>query len=133
MAKESERVRVMKENFMNLHNAGYSIPQIAEQHNLDKMTVYRHLQEIADANNVSRESLLQIVRSPSERAIQKEEERKARITVEELRQGYKEVGQGIDSLKAKISEIFSFFSQYFSQNLDFVFTNAKFCGIIVPT
>jgi len=108
MSKESERVRLMKENFMRLHNAGYSIPQIAKEYNLDKMTVYRHLQKIADDNNVSRKDLLQIVRKPSERAIQKEEERKAKVTVEELRQGFKEVGEHIQNLIGKIDEVLEY-------------------------
>lgn len=108
MARESERVRLMKENFMRLHNAGYSIVQIAEEYNLNKMTVYRHLQDIADTNKVSRESLLQIVRSPSERAIQKEEERKTKVTVEGLREGFREVGERIDFLIEEISEVLDY-------------------------
>lgn len=108
MARESERVRLMKENFMRLHNAGYSIPQIAEQHNLDKMTVYRHLQEIADANSVTRESLLQIVKTPSERTLQRQEELKAKVTVEGLRQGFKDVGEHIETLIGNIEEVIAF-------------------------
>ena len=111
MARETERVRLMKENFMRLHEAGYSIVQIAEQYNLGKDTVYRHLQGIADANKVSRESLLQIVRTPSERAIQKEEERKTKVTVEGLRQGFREVGERIDSLIGEIDEVLEYEKQ----------------------
>lgn len=108
MAKESERVRLMKENFMNLHNAGYSIPEIAEKHNLSADTVYRHLQKIADANNVSRKELLKIVRAPSERAIQKEEERKTKVTVEELRDGFRQAGERIDFLIGEIDGILQY-------------------------
>ena len=55
---EVEQVKFMKENFMELHQQGLSVPKIAEQFNLPQMVVYNALQEIADTNGVSRESLL---------------------------------------------------------------------------
>ena len=41
MLKESERTRVMKENFMALHLEGDTIAEIAERYNLSKVTVYQ--------------------------------------------------------------------------------------------
>ena len=61
--KRSEKVSRMIDNFMELHNQGYTIPQIAEKFKLSETTVRIHLQEIADNNGVSRDSLLQIVHS----------------------------------------------------------------------
>lgn len=61
MATESERVVQMKANFMNLHQEGWSISEIADKYNLSKPTVYRHLETIASQNGVTRESLLQHV------------------------------------------------------------------------
>ena len=103
MARESERMRLMKENFMELHQQGFTIPEIAAKFNLGKATVYHTLQEIADANGVSRESLLQVVRTPTERAY-KEEAKKVKVNVEELKNGFKEAGNLLDSLIGIIDE-----------------------------
>lgn len=103
MAKESERMRLVKANFMELHQQGLSIPEIAEKYNLGRATVYHALQTIADANGVSRESLLQIVRKPRERAY-KEEAKKVKVNVSELENGFKEVGNMIDSIINIIDE-----------------------------
>lgn len=84
MAKESERMRQMKECFIRLHEEGVSISEIAEKFNLGESTVYQKLQEIADANGVTRDSLLQQVRTPSERAY-KEEAKRIQVNVEEMR------------------------------------------------
>lgn len=62
-SKRSEKVSRMIDNFMELHNEGYTIPEIAKKFNLSETCVRNHLQEIADNNGVSRESLLQIVHS----------------------------------------------------------------------
>lgn len=97
MARVSERMRLMKENFMTLHQQGFTIPEIAEKYNLGRATVYHTLQEIADANGVKRESLLQIVRTPSERAYN-EEAKRIKVDVGELRQGFTDVGNSLDRL-----------------------------------
>lgn len=54
----TQRVQKLLDNFMELHNQGYSIPKIAEICGVDFSTVYSHLQEIADSNGVSRDELL---------------------------------------------------------------------------
>jgi len=56
--KASERVNLMKENFMKLHEEGKSIAQIAATFGITGRAVYLNLQSIADANGVTRESLL---------------------------------------------------------------------------
>ena len=53
-----ERVRLMKKNFMELHEAGCTVQKIARMYELGESTVYDALEEIAAANNVPRESLL---------------------------------------------------------------------------
>ena len=58
MDRVSERVVRMKQNFMRLHNEGKTIKEIAEIYNLHYTTVYDYLQEIADANNMTRTDLL---------------------------------------------------------------------------
>lgn len=103
MARESERMRLMKENFMELHQQGFTIPEIAEKYNLGKATVYHTLQDIADANGVSRESLLKIVRTPTERAY-KEEAKRVKVNVTELKKGFEEAGKQLDFLIGIIDE-----------------------------
>lgn len=58
MSNEHERTLRMKGEYSNLHMQGYGPQDIAKKFNLSPCTVYSHLQEIADANGVSRESLL---------------------------------------------------------------------------
>lgn len=53
-----ERVRLMKKNFMELHEAGCTVSKIARMYDLGESTVYDALEEIAAANNISRDSLL---------------------------------------------------------------------------
>ena len=104
MSTESERTRVMKENFMALHLEGFSIPEIGEKYNLTRATVYRHLQEIADANNVTRDSLLQVLRTPTERQIA-DESKYIKVTAEELENGFKNTDDAIGNLLGLIDKI----------------------------
>ena len=55
----SERVTLMKENFMSLHNQGYTILQIAEKYGITRVSIYHYLAEIAKKNGVDRDSLLE--------------------------------------------------------------------------
>lgn len=64
MLSKSERTLRMKEAFISLHKQGLTLKQIAHRFDLDSSTVYAHLQEIADAAGVPRESLLQFPHSP---------------------------------------------------------------------
>lgn len=87
MPKESERTKLMKENFMSLHNRGLTISEIAQKYNLSDQTVYNSLQAIADANGVSRESLLQVIKTPSDKAYAREVE-KVKVDVGNLIHGF---------------------------------------------
>ena len=57
-SKKTLRVTQMKSSFMGLHSAGVPIEEIAERFGITPRTIYIHLQEIADENGVSRDSLL---------------------------------------------------------------------------
>jgi predicted DNA-binding protein YlxM (UPF0122 family) len=48
----------LKKNFMKHHEEGKTIKEIAELYNVSIRHIYTSLQDIADENNVSRESLL---------------------------------------------------------------------------
>lgn len=107
MLKVSERTHVMKENFMPLHLEGSSIPEIASRYNLSQTTVYRHLQDIANAHGVSRESLLQriIVRIPTTDKQYAEEERKMKVTAEELDAAFTEANVTLTNLINLIDKV----------------------------
>ena len=62
--EETQRVKNMKENFMTCHQDGLDIPQIAEKFEVNVTTIYKLLQEIADANGVERKELLKRVHRP---------------------------------------------------------------------
>lgn len=63
-SNKHERTLKMMENFMQHHNDGMTIKQIAQKYDLVLSTVYKNLQTIADKAGVSRESLLEVVHSP---------------------------------------------------------------------
>ena len=97
MPKEPERTKLMKENFMSLHNRGLMISEIAQKYNLSDQTVYNSLQAIADANGVSRESLLQVIKTPSDKAYAREVE-KVKVDVGNLIHGFEGAENQIKSL-----------------------------------
>lgn len=68
---QSERTLRMKRSFMQLHNCGYSIKEIARLFDLDGSSVYRLLDEIVTSYNaehpdapITREQLLERPHSP---------------------------------------------------------------------
>ena len=103
-SRESERVHVMKENFMRLHQAGYSIPEVAEMYNLASTTVYQHLGEIALANNVTRSSLLQVLRTPSERAY-RDERARVSTSISEFQSKYAQLSDGLQGMMDTLGNI----------------------------
>jgi len=107
MAKVSERVRRMMAEFIKRHNEGYTIPQIAKIYNLDSSTIYLHLQEIADANGVERRELLERPRNATTESFWQEEERKVRVDVEALKNGFSDVKSSIQGICNKIDKLLS--------------------------
>lgn len=59
MAKTNERTLKMMEAYVDLHEQGHSVAEIAKKFNLTTTTVYAKLGEIAKQNGVTRESLLE--------------------------------------------------------------------------
>ena len=57
--KKSERTLRMKRNYIRLRALGMGPVEIAKKYDLDVSTIYKSLDEIAEANGVSRESLLE--------------------------------------------------------------------------
>lgn len=103
MAKESERMRCLKDQFMGLHEQGFSILEIADKFNLSRSSAYSALQEIADANGVTRASLLQEVHTPTEVAYQKEFQ-KVQVDVSSIEEQFEKAGNEIEKLIKSIDE-----------------------------
>lgn len=61
MGKVNERTLRMRNEFMCLHSQGATIAEIAKEFGLSVSVVYKDLDFIANANGVTRESLLQRV------------------------------------------------------------------------
>lgn len=104
MSRENERTKQMKGHFMELHEAGHTIKEIAKMCNLTPITIYRSLQEIADKQGVSRESLLQRIVTPTPRQYKLEEQR-LRITAEALVEGFDSALNDIREIITMVDEI----------------------------
>ena len=61
---QNERTLKMKQEYVGLHEQGMSPKEIAVRFNLSLRTIYNSLDEIAKANNCTRESLLERKSSP---------------------------------------------------------------------
>lgn len=100
----SERVRLMKENFMELHNDGKTIQEIADHFHLTTATIYNYLQEIADANGVSRESLLQIVHKQHVMLKTRTPSPRDKIEINEIKQSFSALIKDTDNLIGKFDK-----------------------------
>lgn len=102
MAHRTQRVEKLIKEFMQYHNDGYSILEIADIFNVDFSTVYNYLQEIADANGVSRESLL-------ERNVNTYNTRKPffkeKVDAQALHNGFNKAENGIKEIIAGIDNV----------------------------
>lgn len=103
--KRSERVNFLICNFMLLHNQGLSIPEIAEKSAVTTRTVYTYLQEIADINNVSRESLLEKVHNPHEVTKFTPRKKIPKVDAENLINRYLDVIRTAEDLKEVLHNI----------------------------
>ena len=103
--RSSERVKRMIANFMELHNKGYSIPQIAAYHHVSFSTVYKNLELIAKQNGMNRQDLLELVRTKTSERVHEDEERKIRLDIQELKNSFQDVEIAIERACQKIDEI----------------------------
>ena len=101
-SRTTQRVEMLKKDFMKYHNNGYSIREIADVFQVDFSTVYNHLQEIADTHGVTRESLLERVSSPhtSRLSLQRD-----KTDVRELKEGFAKIEKDIDEIIFSIEKI----------------------------
>lgn len=105
MAKRSERVKYLIDNFIKFHNEGMSIPEIAEKSAVTTRTIYSYLQEIADQNGVTRESLLEKVHKPHEVTKFGEHKKTPKIDGEALVNRYSEVIRTAEDLQQELRDL----------------------------
>ena len=104
MSNRTQRVENLIENFMYYHKQGISIPEIAKIFEVDFSTVYNHLQEIADANGVTRESLLtKPITSYSSRSSFVND----KVDIEKLRKGFDDAQHSINEILETVKNYFS--------------------------
>lgn len=103
MAHRTQRIEKLLKEFMQYHNDGYSILEIAEIFNVSFSAVYKHLQEIADFNGVSRESLLE--RGSSAHSTPHHPFLKERIDAQTLLNGFNDVENDINKIISEIDNI----------------------------
>lgn len=103
--KQAERTIQMKLHFMELHEDGKTIKEIAAKYNITARSVYLHLQEIADENGVSRESLLDMVQK--EHDVSKKHVRKKceKVDPEELKKDFEGAIKHVNDIIEKIDII----------------------------
>ena len=92
-SKTSERMKQMKQGFLDLRQAGKSFSDIAEFFGLSVWSVYDNLLEIADANGLSREDLLYRIHKPHvmSSTSQKVKNVDKHLTVEELQKNFSDM------------------------------------------
>ena len=103
MSRTTQRVQNLKENFMQYHNDGYTIPEIAKIFSVDDSTVYNNLDEIARANGVTRESLLQC--APYNRVCSPASFHRDKVRAEQLLSDFKTLDKELEKLSSSLTEI----------------------------
>lgn len=99
----TQRVNRLISSFMDYHNQGYSIQEIAEKLSISYVTVYHYLDEIAKNNDTTREELLQKVHQ-TERSDKGQSRKEISINSEEIVLNLKNLVTEVDCLINKISE-----------------------------
>ena len=103
--KRSERVKYLIDNFIKFHNEGMSIPEIAEKTAITTRTIYSYLQEIADQNGVTRESLLEKVHKPHEVTKISSHRKTPKIDAENLINRYSDIIRTAENLQEQLHNI----------------------------
>ena len=103
MPRITQRVQYLKDNFMRYHNDGYTIPEIAKICSVDDSTIYNNLDEIARANNVTRESLLQC--APYNRVCSPASFHRDKVRAEQLMSDFTSFDTDLEKVISSLTEI----------------------------
>ena len=104
-SSQSERIKLLREGFIHLRNDGKSISEIADHFHVSTVTVYSNLQVIADANGVTRESLLYVVHKPHELKNGRVTFFKETVKPEELKKNFSNIRNDVDNIIELIDTI----------------------------
>ena len=102
--QRTQRVEKLIKEFMGYHKQGLTVLEIAKIFDVDFSTVYKHLQQIADENGVTRESLLQ---KPFSSYASRPSYSKDKVDFEKLRTDFDNVEKGIDEILNTIKDYFT--------------------------
>ena len=101
---QSERVKQMKKDFIKYRESGKTIKEIANIFGLTDRTVYLHLQDIADENNLSREELLFRVHKQHIRVSNNKINEKEIIDIDEMKKDFNEMLKTSERIIKNIEE-----------------------------
>lgn len=104
MAERSERVNKLIRNFMEWHEDGKTIEEIADLCHVSIFTVYENLQEIADNHGVSRDSLLERPHKDHEVLSPRVSKKNEKINREELTKNFSDAISSISGIIAAIDK-----------------------------
>ena len=104
MKMRTQRTKNLCNKFMEYHEEGFSIYEIADIFDVHYTTVYAYLDEIAKANGVSRESLLTV---PHEKHSSHIPFKKEKIDLDKTKLQFSVLGKDIDKLIEKCNMLLS--------------------------
>lgn len=101
---QSERTKKLIGGFMDLHNDGKTIKEIANHYNLSVWTVYNNLQTIADNNGVARDTLLEKVHKHHELKHSTNPKHEP-IDIEKLHQNFSDIHDNVSNIIESIEKV----------------------------
>lgn len=105
MRNKSYSMQKLLDNFFNLKDKGYTIPQMADMYNLSFSAIYRSLDELAIKMGVTREDLLtRVHKNHSSRKSYIVSIGKDKLDVEKLVQNVDEILYQVGIMNTTISE-----------------------------
>lgn len=105
-SRRSQSTIKMKGEFMFCHKKGMSIAEIAKEYDVSVYTIYDMLQEIADENGVTRESLLQIVHKSHVNTASRDLNKKVnKVEAVKIVDGFSNLLDEINTFIEKIEEV----------------------------
>lgn len=102
MANTSERVRALKEHFIEERRNGNSFAEIAKKYHVSQRYLYIILQEIADANGIERKDLLDFPHKEHERTDSRNE---PPIDLKEIQVSFDSILEETNKILEKITTI----------------------------
>lgn len=103
--KQSERVKAMKENLIDLRRKGISFAEIAKRYQLSVCTVYAYLEEIAIEAGTTREALLYQPHSKFTKNATTQPRKTCSVDPDEVSKDFNELLGSIDRILDKMKKV----------------------------